>query len=120
MSVRTHHPPSGTAGATGEPPTLRWASRSLPFARTLRASRGRTASFGDVHAALRRLEQHEHPEAMFGAAAEEAVHACDLVGAAVCSLYGHTLVLESASVQARPDLSDAAVALARSPARVDP
>src|SRR3954463_14581345 len=112
LSRLSGQPPDGTA--------VRWAGRVRPFARGLRASRAHAASFADVHAALRRLEGFDDPEDILGAAAEEAVRACDLSGAVVCSLHGHTLVVESAHVENRPDLWEAVLALAHDAPRVEP
>ena len=120
MATETNHPPPGNRRPRSEMRATRWSGRSRPFARGLRASRTRTPSFADVHTALRRLEQHEDPEGMFLAASEEAVHACDLNGVAVCGLHGQTLVLESAFVAGRPDLAEVAVALAGDPSHIDP
>ena len=99
---------------------MRWAGSSRPFARTLRKSRGRTPSFADVHAALRRLEGFDDPEEILGAAAEEAVRACDLNGAVVCSLHGQTLVVQSAYIEGRPELSEGVRALSHTARQVDP
>src|SRR4051794_17917700 len=101
-------------------PALRWGGRSRPFARTLRRSRGRTASFADVQAALRRIDGSDDPRDMFAAAAEEAARACDLSGAVVCSFHGQLMIVMSAHIEGRPELSETLLALAREAPPLDP
>src|SRR4051812_17608008 len=106
MAIAPDQKPAGPAA-----PALRWGGRSRPFARTLRRSRGRTASFADVQAALRRLDGYDDPGDMLGAAAEEAARACDLSAAVVCSFHGQMMIVQSAHVGGRPDLSETLLAL---------
>src|SRR3954447_18481967 len=117
MAIVPAHKPTGPAENAG---VLRWGGRARPFARTLRRSRGRTASFADVQAALRRLDGYDDPRDMFGAAAEEAARACDLTGAVVCSFHGQVMIVNSAYLRGRPDLSETLLALARDAPRLDP
>ena len=121
MATETTHSGPATTGASHRELALRWTGSSLPFDRELRASRVRPPSFADVHASLRRLEQDDGAPGMLHAAAEEVSRACVFAGAVVCSLQGQTVLVESAWIEGRPDLSEATVALARAaPPQVDP
>ena len=120
MATETDRELAALADGNKPGTALHWSGRSRPFTRSLRGSRGRTASFADVHAALRRLEGFDDPDDILAAAAEEAVRACDLSGAVVCSVHGHALVVESAHVERRSDLAEAVLALAHNAPHVDP
>ena len=120
MATDTDRDLAAPAESTRNGAVVRWTGRSRSFARDLRGSRARTASFADVHAALRRLEGFDDPDDILGAAAEEAVRACDLSGAVVCSVHGHTLIVESAYIENRPVANEAVLALAHKAPHVDP